>query len=76
MVHGEKPCDNFDWPYLSHYLINCKTWHIKVGFQNTTILIVPVQLRLDQKLKRFIPKTKLDRNLNIYVKNCVGQIRV
>ena len=30
MLHGLNPYDNFDWPYLSQYLIDCKTRHIKV----------------------------------------------
>ena len=30
MLRGVNPCENFDWPHLSHYFINCKTQHIKV----------------------------------------------
>ena len=56
MLRGVNPCENFDWPYLSQYLINCKTRHIKVEVQNTRIPIVPAQRRLDQKLKSLIPK--------------------
>ena len=56
MLYGVNTYENFDWPYLGHYLINCKTRNIKFEVYHTRIPIVTIQRILDQKLKSLIPK--------------------
>ena len=77
ILRGVNPCKNFDWPYLSHYLIYLQNpayqnWRLEQEGSNITS-----STQIGPKTEKYYSwKSKLGRNMNSSVTNRVGQIRV